>query len=70
MEHFGDILGQNFLFAIKSNRNVAFKKDDKINGKFLKIKDLNIKTGDSHPRQIHSKSCLKMLKLPTVKRTA
>jgi len=48
MEYFGDILGQNFLFAIKSNRNVAFKKDDKINGKFLKIKDLNIKTGDSH----------------------
>ena len=48
MEHFGDILEQKFLFAIKSNRNFAFKKDDKISGKFLKIKDSNIKTGDSH----------------------
>jgi IS4 transposase len=48
MEHFGDILGHNFLFAIKSNRNIAFKKDDKISGKFSKIKDLNIQTGDSH----------------------
>jgi IS4 transposase len=61
MEHFGDILGQNFLFAIKSNRNVAFKKDDKINGKFLKIKDLNIKTGDSH--QVFLKGYNKPLRL-------
>ncbi|MBD3843331.1 MAG: transposase [Campylobacterales bacterium] len=48
MEYFGNKLGQNFLFAVKSNRNIAFKKDDKINGKFLKIKDSGIKAGESH----------------------
>ena len=38
MEHFGDILGQNFLFAIKSNRSIALKKMIKLMGSFIKLK--------------------------------
>jgi hypothetical protein len=44
----GNRLGQNFLFAIKLNRRIDLSKYNKINGKFPKIKDLNIKAGTSH----------------------
>jgi hypothetical protein len=53
-------LQKDFVCAIKDNRTVALSCDDKLQGRFIKISDMNINAGETH------KVYLKGLEFPVV----